>query len=518
MEVYGSAETFWLLLKDHLLGSAEYVTLIENYDINFHADNLLNDSTTSFDQPKQDTLRNNSASVRPDFDSKELLRKESMRKSMNQGHIRESNVQVSLKLLDPEVSFEDNSFGCIRIEFNKKRNKKWKTLVSKRLKDVMDTRISLSPDQAQDTSDKFAQNVLQRFPDPKKKYDSKQVEFWRSVSDLKTLSQHLQGLCQKNLLSKFFFLGKSKTLRSVSEFEAKNASLKQRAQKGSHLVWRRNFLQNQIQRSEMGLSRNFYNALKVLVFTNFPEKVSRIIQNDLARVKKYGRVNPEALRPPEPGRADSSGRRRRLGRNLQRNRDDAEGLPDLPRRHRLRAGHEPAGLRHPPGLPRRVPDLRVLRAHDSEEVSPVRVLLVQCGRRASLLVDRCALRGASFEVQEPDHALFFGEHDGHLHVLGVLHSLRRLLRGGRRLRDSGPFHVPGPLRSRLPEHRHSRFVRQNKPREFEFGGHEGVHQNQGTPRSLDRGQKHQFEDTGHHQVLGDRVQLQTGAFVQGRVR
>jgi hypothetical protein len=72
----------------------------------------------------------------------------------------------------------------------------------------------------------------------------------------------------------------------MKEFEEKNALLKKKLSKQKHLMWRKNFLHGQLRREEMGLSRNFYNGLKVLVFTDFPEKVSKIIRNDLIRVRR----------------------------------------------------------------------------------------------------------------------------------------------------------------------------------------------------------------------------------------
>ena len=287
MEVYGSAETFWLLLKDHLLGSPEYVSLIENYDIDFQANNLQNDSTSSFDKPKKSTTRNMSLAVEPDFNPKEFLKKESMRKSMNQQELRDSNVQVMWDHLDLEVSFEDNSFGCIQIEFSKKRNKKWKTLVSKRLKDVMDTRISITAEQIKTTENEFRESDLEKFSSIKKEYDPKQINYWRSVTNLKNLSKYLEVFCQKTFISKLLWVGNVYSSDSVSKFEKKNQDLKNKIKKGYHLIWRRNFLHNQIKRQEMSLSRNFYNGLKILVFTDFPEKISKIIQNDLARVRRY---------------------------------------------------------------------------------------------------------------------------------------------------------------------------------------------------------------------------------------
>ena len=285
MEVYGSAETFWLLLKDHLLGSPEYVSLIENYDIDFKIESLHDVSSSSIDLSQKPSTRNSSLTVRPDFQPEQLLVSRDLRKSVNESVLRDSNVQVMWENLDLEVSFEDNSYGCIRIDFNKKRNKKWKTLVSKRLREVMDIRISLTHDQVLEIKASTLDDKEDALGTFQKKYNSTQIEYWRSVTNLKKVSLILEKMCEKNILTKYLWIAKKESAQ-MKDIEARNQKLKSRLDKGRPLLWRKNFLHHQMKRQEMGLSRNFYNGLKVLVFTDFPDKVSKVIQNDLKRVRR----------------------------------------------------------------------------------------------------------------------------------------------------------------------------------------------------------------------------------------
>lgn len=321
-EIYGGPTMIWLLLKERILGSAEYVQLLENYDICFDRED--HDSL-----PVRVSQSTNQSQIRP---SNVTLSSENLSLASKSIHIPQSHINlalnnfefgqrlsksnrksseystslqvpmVTLRKSDPNLSRSETikklkrkttflregnlslnldkpKHQTVKIDFLRKRNKKWKTLVNKRLKEYMDTRLSLNVNQ------KNMGNI--KFPIKRRRteYCLDEIQTWRETVNFKKIIKEISSLTKKGLLKKLFFISDTKDSIGILEIEKNQKAIEEKF--GDKLfIPRAEFFKFALKGKDLKLNQTFYKSLKVLVFTNFPNKISRVIKNDLIRVRK----------------------------------------------------------------------------------------------------------------------------------------------------------------------------------------------------------------------------------------